>query len=187
MSATNRKERLDCKEYPNPTSSWIYPRLLKLGTRGASTAALWFRFITSKVGHVTHASPKQLRTGCGVWLFDLVRPMSNRLVEQIPISYECVSGVQLSSPFKTDWMHSLRAGWLFEELSNSVLTTGLKLASSEADMSQVHWVPPNSVADHTSIPKWTGGALKSADENRFLRICRAFKTVSCFENSYDGK
>jgi SAM-dependent methyltransferase len=120
------------------------------------------------------------RTGCGVWLFDLVRPMSNHLVEQIPVSYECVSGSKLSSAFKTDWMHSLRAGWRFRELSNSILTAGLKLASSEANMSQVHWVRPNSVEDHTEIPKWTGVALKSLDENRFLRICKAFQTLSCF-------
>jgi SAM-dependent methyltransferase len=120
------------------------------------------------------------RTGCGVWLFDLVRPASDRLIEWIPLTYECVSGVKLSPAFKEDWMHSLRAGWRVEELTNTIRAAGLKLASSEADMSQVHWVTPTSVNERREIPKWDGTPLTVADNSRFLRICNAFGTVQCF-------
>ena len=130
-----------------------------------------------ETGRAIHAVRE--RTGCGIWLFDLVRPMSDHLIERIPLTYECVSGVKLSPAFKQDWMHSLRAGWRFEELSNSILAAGLRLAGCEADMSQLHWATPNSIDHQTEIPKWNGTPLTSVDNRRFLRFCDGFRTVPC--------
>lgn len=79
------------------------------------------------------------RTNCAVWLFDLVRPESAELVELIPRAYEVSAQTSLDPAFKKDWIDSLKAGWTFGEFNAASVAAGLKLESSSADYSQLHW------------------------------------------------
>lgn len=116
---------------------------------------------------------KRLRTrdGCAVWLFDLVRPEEESLVEMIPRMHEISLGSELNAAFKKDWMTSLRAGWTFEEVSETLHDVGLALSGVTANYSQLHWIGP--LSDPIIVPDWQGVLSDSRDLQRAMSLARS--------------
>ena len=110
------------------------------------------------------------RDGAAVWLFDLVRPEEEALVERIPRGYEIVSGARLPPAFRADWKTSLRAGWSAEELGAACRAVGLDVVSTAADHSQLHRVPP---AAAVAGPAWQRGEVSEGDLRRVERLAGA--------------
>ncbi|MCG8442111.1 MAG: methyltransferase domain-containing protein, partial [Caulobacterales bacterium] len=105
------------------------------------------------------------RDGAAVWLFDLVRPESETMLQLIPRSHEMASGKALPAAFKADWITSLRAGWTVEEMARAAQEAGLALTSAHANYSQLHYAPRAAGgADGASL--WRGAPLPPADGER---------------------
>lgn len=110
------------------------------------------------------------RDGAAVWLFDLVRPDEEALIERIPRSYELVSQARLPPAFRADWKTSLRAGWTVEELAGAVRAAEMDVTSTSGDYSQLHRVEATAPA---SGPPWEGPPHSEADQRRIDRLAAA--------------
>jgi cyclopropane fatty-acyl-phospholipid synthase-like methyltransferase len=110
------------------------------------------------------------RDGAAVWLFDLVRPEQEALLERIPRGYELVSGARLPAAFRADWITSLHAGWTVDEMRDAAAEAGLDLISASADHSQLHRVAP---ASPVSGPPWNGPEPAPDDRRRTERLAAA--------------
>ncbi|MEM6470812.1 MAG: class I SAM-dependent methyltransferase [Planctomycetota bacterium] len=118
---------------------------------------------------------KRLREshGCGVWLFDLVRPEKEDLLELIPRIHEISAGKSLDAAFKSDWMTSLRAGWTCEEMQQASVEAGLSLESTTANHSQLHWAPPKAAVQ--VIQTWTGEPPSKRDLQLASKLAASLK------------
>lgn len=111
-------------------------------------------------------------SGSAVWLFDLVRPESEDLLELIPRAFEVASRSALPVAFKRDWSTSLHAGWTMEEFSLSLNEAGLRANSVEADYSQLHTLPPVRASDERI--EWAGPAPSESAVERAQKMDRTF-------------
>lgn len=114
----------------------------------------------------------QARDGAAVWLFDLVRPDDEALLERIPRSYEIVAGARLPPAFRADWITSLHAGWTVAEFSDAARDAGLVVECSTGDYSQLHRALPSSAGEG---PAWTGPEPDDADRRRIERLAAALR------------
>lgn len=110
--------------------------------------------------------------GAAVWLFDLVRPEQEDLLELIPRSYEAASGRALAAAFKQDWITSLHAGWTLDEFRSALAEAGLEAESHEASYSQLHRLP--RVGAEAEPIGWFGPEPAPADRVRAGKMARAF-------------
>jgi SAM-dependent methyltransferase len=101
------------------------------------------------------------RTSAVVWLFDLVRPDKEDLLELLPRAHEISARQRLPEAFRRDWIASLHAGWTVEEFQSAATAAGLELTTNVGNHSQLHWHPSGTGA--TSGPSWTGPAPLPAD------------------------
>lgn len=107
------------------------------------------------------------RDGAAVWLFDLVRPESDALLERIPRSYELISGARLPPDFRADWITSLHAGWSVDEMAAAAAEAGLALDVSTGDYSQLHRSGP---VGPVAGPEWVGPEPGDVDRHRVTRL-----------------
>jgi SAM-dependent methyltransferase len=112
------------------------------------------------------------RTGCAIWLFDLVRPDDESLLELLPRAHELSTRQQLPPLFKRDWTCSLHAGWTVDEFRDAIEQAGLALSTHTGNYSQLHWSPP---LDYTkeNIPYWSGPPISEQDEVRTETLAAA--------------
>lgn len=120
-------------------------------------------------GQVLRAIKTLQSKGAAVWLFDLVRPESEKWLDLLPAMHEMSQQVKLSDAFKTDWKNSLRAGWTFAEFEAALDIAHLDLRSSQADYSQLHWSCLRDQNIGQDIP-WCGPALSPKEQLRATRL-----------------
>ena len=111
------------------------------------------------------------RNGCAVWLFDLVRPEKESMLQLIPRIHEISMGKSLDAAFKKDWITSLRAGWTFEEFKHSLESAGMLLTGANANNSQLHWAGMKEPA--AEVPDWDGPTLDARDLSVAIKLANA--------------
>ncbi|MCA9050515.1 MAG: class I SAM-dependent methyltransferase [Planctomycetaceae bacterium] len=93
----------------------------------------------SLVDVLSSAERLRARNNSAVWLFDLVRPESEKLIELIPRAFEVRQRHPLAAAFRRDWIDSLKAGWTSAEFETALRQAQLNVNSREANFSQLHW------------------------------------------------
>jgi SAM-dependent methyltransferase len=112
------------------------------------------------------------RTGCAIWLFDLVRPEDESLLELLPRAYEISTRQQLPILFKRDWTRSLHAGWTVDEFRDAIEQAGIALRTHTGNYSQLHWCPP-AVKTQMHSSAWSGPEATEHDQQRTETLAKA--------------
>jgi arsenite methyltransferase len=118
------------------------------------------------------------RWGCGIWLFDLVRPQHPATPQRLVNMYDS----QVSEVFRLDYLNSLRAAWSFAELSalleQSSVGSVRHACSFPLRLFQVHWVEPQRRDDRKGRKDlWVEGSLPRPTRFEFNMLRAFFPTV----------